>query len=300
MALAAVPISSCSDDSEPVAPDGSSPLDAASMEAGADSAPRDLAPPDGPVTVKPDGPVTVKPDGPVTVKPDGPVTFKPDLPVTPVPDMKFKWIECAIPPPDGPTTPAPDGPVTPTPDGPVTPAPDALPDGPPIPQLDYSSGSCNKHCDCPQGQACMLGGCTSIGAPIYCCSKTPCPAGSQCVDAAGSWKTCSGATTGCKTHCDCNQGEACQAGKCLKTTIPTYCCSKTPCPASTLCYNANGSASFCPGGSTGCKTHCDCSQGETCLGGNCTNLVVSYCCTKAGCPSGKGCYQTSGTKSYCP
>ena len=206
--------------------------------------------------------------------------------------------------PDGPVTPAPDGPVIPTPDGPSPPASDGittLPDGPPLPQLDYSTGKCSKHCDCTQGQACIMGGCLGVGAPLYCCSKSPCPAGSQCVNSSGTWTTCAGGTPGCKSHCQCSQGEACQSGKCVKTTPPTYCCTKTPCPANTICHNANDSAGICMGSGTTCKTHCDCNQGLTCVGGSCFKLgTPAYCCTKAGCPPKNSCYKTDGSKSNCP
>ena len=305
----------CSDNAAPGgALDSSAVVDATLVEAGTDKGPApDLARldapmthSDGPVTVKPDGPVTLPSDGPVTVKPDGPVILPPNGPVILPPDGPVTL------PPDGPVTPAPDGPVTlppdgpvtPAPDGPVTPAPDgsAASDGPPPPPKDFFSGAkCVKHCDCPQGLACMAGGCINVGAPVYCCTKSPCPAGAQCADTSNTWSTCAGGTTGCKSHCDCNQGEACQSGKCVKTTPPTYCCAKTPCPANTLCYNANDSAGICMGSGTTCKTHCDCTQGQTCVGGSCfTLMTLSYCCSKSGCPSGKSCYSTTGIKSFCP
>ena len=304
----AIAVIGCSDDTDPGGntPDSQPPADANMQEAGRDSnAKLDIEAADGPVTPGPDGPVTVKPDGPVTPAPDGPVTVKPDGPVTPVPDGSV------TPVPDGPVTSAPDGPVAPAPDGKVTPAPDGkVPDGkapdsnavdgPKIYPDFFSGATCTQHCDCAQGEACITNKCATVGAPVYCCSKTPCPTGQACVTTSNTWTTCSGGATGCKQNCDCNQGEACQSGKCLKTTPLTYCCAKLPCPAGTICTNSNGSAGFCPGGGTTCTKHCDCPQGQTCLGGNCTAAVTSYCCAKSACPSGKACYKTDGTKSYCP
>lgn len=281
----ALAVAGCSDDTDPgySSPDSWPSADANLKEAGADgSAKLDMKATDGPVKPGPDGPVTVKPDGTVKPGPDGPVTVKPDGSVKPVPD----------------------GPVKPVPDGkplPDSKAKDAMPpDGPKVYPDFFSGSTCKKHCDCAQGQACITNKCATVTAPIYCCSKTPCPAGKSCVTTSNTWTTCSGGgTTGCKQNCDCKQGEACLGSKCIKTTPATYCCTKTPCPAGTLCSNANGSAGFCPGGGTSCKTHCDCAQGKTCIGGNCISAVTSYCCSKSNCPKGYPCYDTSGSKSYC-
>ena len=105
----------------------------------------------------------------------------------------------------------------------------------------------------------------------------------------------------CTSQCDCPQGDACKAGKCVSTSQPTYCCSKTPCPVNQPCERPNGSAGFCASGGKKCTSHCDCVQGKACVGGHCSTLYMPfYCCYKAGCPTGSACYKKSGSVSYCP
>ncbi|TNE52155.1 MAG: hypothetical protein EP343_01790 [Deltaproteobacteria bacterium] len=163
-------------------------------------------------------------------------------------------------------------------------------------QQSVCAGStCTTSCDCPtQGQSCVRGRCVYSNPRIYCCSKSNCPSGNTCEDTNGKLGTCPG--NACKTACDCNQGEDCRNGNCVRVSPPVYCCSKSNCRAGQACVKTDGTASTCP---VQCKTRCDCPQGQDCLSGNCYTRAGAYCCSKAGCPSGQACLTTSGQQSRC-
>lgn len=121
-------------------------------------------------------------------------------------------------------------------------------------------------------------------------------------DAAGGDSTAPRADGGgCKVNCDCTQSMMCTSGGlCVSPTKPVYCCTKPGCPAGSTCTKPDGSKSTCPA-TGGCKVDCDCTQGLMCASGRCiAGIVPVYCCTKAGCPSGKSCSKPDGSKSTCP
>ncbi len=59
-----------------------------------------------------------------------------------------------------------------------------------------SMSMCGTACDCPSGQACLQGTCTTIpDFQIYCCdSATQCPMGQACEDSQGDVGLCGGPT----------------------------------------------------------------------------------------------------------
>ena len=104
----------------------------------------------------------------------------------------------------------------------------------------------------------------------------------------------------CKSPCDCKQGLDCQSGKCVKASLPIYCCDKPGCPEGEACLIPSGQRSKCTKGPI-CVTHCDCQQGMACYQGQCTKAGQPiYCCEKKGCPSGSYCYKRNGSSSTCP
>ncbi|MBK06591.1 MAG: hypothetical protein CL920_39950 [Deltaproteobacteria bacterium] len=154
---------------------------------------------------------------------------------------------------------------------------------------------CTTSCDCPnQGQSCVRGRCASSNPRIYCCSKPGCQSGQSCEDTNGNLSVCPGAQ--CKTACDCNQGEDCRNGQCVRSSPAVYCCSKTACRAGQACVNTNGTSGTCP---VQCKVDCDCPQGNRCSAGTCYPTTTAYCCSKAGCPTGRTCTTTTGQRSVC-
>lgn len=104
----------------------------------------------------------------------------------------------------------------------------------------------------------------------------------------------------CASPCDCKQGLDCQQGRCAKATLPIYCCEGQGCPPGEACITRAGQSQRCSSTPT-CRTHCDCRQGLGCYQGTCQDLGTPiYCCSKAGCPVGESCFDTSGTPRACP
>jgi hypothetical protein len=154
---------------------------------------------------------------------------------------------------------------------------------------------CTTACDCPnQGQSCVRGRCTYTNPRTYCCSKPGCLSGQACEDSNGKAGTCGGRT--CKTACDCNQGEDCRNGSCVRVSPPVYCCSKTGCRAGQACVKTDGTSSTC---AVECRSQCDCQQGFRCVQGSCFRSSTGYCCDKTGCPTGRTCTTQSGQQSVC-
>lgn len=154
---------------------------------------------------------------------------------------------------------------------------------------------CTTSCDCPsQGQSCIRGRCVSANPRIYCCSKPGCQAGQACEDTQGNLSTCGGRS--CKVACDCNQGEDCRNGTCVRVSPPVYCCSKSPCQPGQACVKTDGSTATC---AVQCRTRCDCQQGFDCFNGACFRRTGAYCCNKSGCPAGQSCQDTNGRTSVC-
>ena len=159
--------------------------------------------------------------------------------------------------------------------------------------------SCKSPCDCTQGYDCRNGKCQRVFPAVYCCSKTGCPGGQACKTTSNQWKTCP-TSGGCKSPCDCPQGQDCHKGLCVRVFPAVYCCSKTGCPGGQLCFDANNKQGKCPG--VQCKTACDCPrQGQSCVKGACVfTSPPTYCCSKTGCRAGYQCEDKNGKLSYCP
>jgi hypothetical protein len=57
-------------------------------------------------------------------------------------------------------------------------------------QLDLPPGSCATACDCPAGQACQMGTCTTLAAPVFCCTSSSCSGTSICEFTNGMVSQC--------------------------------------------------------------------------------------------------------------
>ena len=153
---------------------------------------------------------------------------------------------------------------------------------------------CAVDCECPQGDACIDGSCTTTATPIYCCENAGCPSGDRCVSAAGTLDVC----PECNVDCDCPQGQACTAsGACVETTEPTWCCDNAGCPLGEACIDTNGASSTC----VECESPCDCPQGRACsASGLCIETSApTWCCDNPGCPTGESCLSAAGTAAQC-
>ena len=103
----------------------------------------------------------------------------------------------------------------------------------------------------------------------------------------------------CTGPCDCAQGLDCISGKCVRTTMPVYCCERKGCPSGKPCVKTGGGMATCPK-IPACLTHCHCPQGLACLDGQCVGVGSPiYCCDKPGCPAGQTCYDVNGTYRTC-
>ena len=106
---------------------------------------------------------------------------------------------------------------------------------------------CKTHCDCKQqGQPCSNGTCYPVSSYYYCCTKAGCPTGQACYTPQGQRSQCSGSSTTCKVRCECNQGQDCINGQCVRTPTPAYCCDRTGCPAGYICKDKSDTLGFCP------------------------------------------------------
>ena len=260
-------------------------------EARLDSAPPDL-PPDLP---RPDAPA---PDAPVTTPPDGPVTVIPDLPQGPPDNSPTQVLDLVTGAPDGPVKPPKDSGVKPPKDGNVQPPKDgnvAPPkDGNVAPPKDGNVAPPKDAKVTPPKDSKVTKKKDSKVTKKKDSKVTP--PKDQFVPPVQDTST-----DICSNNCDCPQGKACKSGGCVKTTPPTYCCSKNSCPINKSCTFANGAYGFCAKAGKKCTQHCNCPQGDACLSGHCYSLFVkTYCCNKSGCPTGSPCYKLNGNKSYCP
>jgi hypothetical protein len=154
------------------------------------------------------------------------------------------------------------------------------------------SQGCLHHCDCKQGQTCVLsplpgapGTCTSSSStkPIYCCTNAGCPNGQPCVYRDNSTGVC-GSTPSCKSHCDCPQGLICVESStgqntCVAGIRPVYCCDNPGCPAGQPCTYRDGKSGTCSSSSIACRSDTDCKQTCTQSGTTCTQYIAR-CDTK--------------------
>ena len=158
---------------------------------------------------------------------------------------------------------------------------------------------CTVHCDCPQGEFCYKGTCLrDARQAVYCCEKSGCPPGAQCLTGENEKSRCGeDPTFPCSTACDCGPAHCCKDDMCVKDindpwipggfavgspcvrgVDPTYCGVDGSCEVGVLAYAASeedevadfrcqGPAgevrSFC-GGSL-CFFSGDCVSGESCV-----------------------------------
>ena len=158
-------------------------------------------------------------------------------------------------------------------------------------------GSCEAHCDCPQGEFCFYNKCVSDPSmPVYCCENEGCPPGAWCIKGDGSRSRCAeDPDYFCETACDCGPAHCCKNGICVKDIndpwIPdgievgppcargvdgTYCHSEPNCHAGMVayadagylsdfrCQRTDGTVETRCAGST-CFFSGDCSSGQSCV-----------------------------------
>lgn len=99
----------------------------------------------------------------------------------------------------------------------------------------------------------------------------------------------------CEIACDCEAGDACEAGVCRRTSEPIYCCPRDPCPEGSFCTDFSGRSSLCGR----CTNACDCPFGQGCVNGVCQASASSFCCERSPCPTGSTCESPSGS-GICP
>ncbi len=154
---------------------------------------------------------------------------------------------------------------------------------------------CTSPCDCFQGYNCIRGRCVRASIKSYCCEHPSCPAGAVCEHINGKLGVCPGKK--CQSPCDCNQGEDCRGGACIRVYPPVYCCNKSGCRAGQPCIDKNGSSALCK---VECRSNCDCPRQQMrCFAGNCYPSRYSYCCDKPNCPAGMTCVDKKGMSSFC-
>ena len=188
-----------------------------------------------------------------------------------------------------------------------------------------ASAGCNGPSDCPIGESCMDGACSTFCDPSHschggCCDGVCLPgnATSACGATGGACMTCVDGAQSCSgemcVNLPCNSGAPCGVGFCCDSSasaggacVPV---SDASCAAGgQACQDCTASGTICLGNGTcgHCATPADCPLGTTCLaGGACTAVGCdtahlcngsSYCCsaeyfgtcteTVGGCGSGK-------------
>jgi hypothetical protein len=153
---------------------------------------------------------------------------------------------------------------------------------------------CLSPCDCPSGQDCISEVCQTVTPPVYCCDRREeCPTGATCRTATLMTQQCGE----CEHLCDCETGEVCELGQCVRSNTVTYCCERSPCPSGAMCEGRNG-MNQCP---SGCVTACDCWGGQGCVNGECSSdASLRYCCDRALCPQDASCEYDNGSSGVCP
>ncbi len=175
------------------------------------------------------------------------------------------------------------------------------------------STPCRTACDCQPGESCVGGQCKKGTEKLFCCEKTDrCPSGEKCQYSDGSFSRCPQESRSCKTHCDCYQGEFCNAGVCDTGSKPVFCCEK-PCPSGELCFKRDGAVGMC-GAQCGEDRQCGvptCKQNGTdciailpkCRGGTCSSEQRVFKNSKCD-PVSKKCKPSGGvtcrTRCDCP
>ena len=179
-----------------------------------------------------------------------------------------------------------------------------------------SSGNCSGDRDCPAGQRCVNGRCTTaLPGPGVACLNGKCASGAMCVKTSDGQQLCTiGCSTDanctriptfsggcclklsgaaycmlqrycsssgrlCATHANCPSGQQCIRGRCT----PGACLSDTDCPVGESCSNGR-----CGSGPAPCRTNADCPTGQMCQSGRCVNGTPP-CRSNAECPRGQVC-----------
>lgn len=138
--------------------------------------------------------------------------------------------------------------------------------------------ACAADFDCPDGLVCGVDGTCRNG----CDSGESCVDGQLCVsgvcaeaeelDESGNLEVVL-ASPGCRLNSDCDLGERCALGSCVRE-----CLEDVDCPSGRAC---EGGACLYPS-SGACDTEDDCESGQACFGGAC----LCACRENVDCPSG--------------
>lgn len=242
----------------------------------------------------PDEPVAEIPpttDDEPTSSPDEPASFpeepaaQDDTPETPLTESPTETDPPELVTDGGPAdNPAADG-------GPAEPTPEKPVDAPANCGKEGQTISLSETC-CPglkKGSTARPPDCVGIGQTFVCvkCGDGKC-------DASKGETSCS-----CPNDCP-KPGNPCEAAKgtCQNPRLPCK-----PGSRQDTNLSCNNSAMVCCVPATGCKLDCDCPQGLLCAPGTgrcVAGIVPAYCCDKSGCPTGKACTDTNGTKATCP
>lgn len=129
---------------------------------------------------------------------------------------------------------------------------------------DAGVRSCQRTCQCPQGEACIDERCRAVGRPVYCCDKAGCPGGEACIDTTDRPGTCEGEARPDAGSCRYDAGPAPQG----EQPLGGYCDDDVACEGGLVCLSRDQ-----PPGFWGYCTITDC--GAT------------------GCPVGSGCFDLS-------
>lgn len=159
--------------------------------------------------------------------------------------------------------------------------------------------TCQTHCDCDQGSACVKGQCSEDPKKrTLCCAKSSCKTGEACYNPDGSPGVCGEHT--CTSNADCS-GTTCSQSGTLCTQRNSRCFQGKCQLGITQIPNAQcGKDGICRKNSA-CKVHCDCSGGCACINGQCVQTPgkTYWCCGDPKCPPNTLCYRSDNSQSQC-
>lgn len=145
----------------------------------------------------------------------------------------------------------------------------------------YQPGSrqrpqCRADADCPNGDWCVNGACTTP-TPGQCRSANDCAPTESCIQ--GSCQVPN--LPSCQTDADCSRGESCVSGQCQPQS---GCSTDADCPSNEVCELA-----ICV---PACVSNSDCNPAETCNNGHC---IQGNCLTDSDCAQGEVCISNQCT-----